>query len=104
MLFRSHKRKAYRLGDKVRIEVLQVNITERNIDFIMAGENEAMRQQIMNQLLGRRGSSFSPKGGKSASSGSGKTAGNKKKTGRGPKDGKGGRGRKPAAPKTNRRK
>jgi len=103
-LLGEHKRKAYRLGDKVRIEVLQVNITERNIDFIMAGENEAMRQQIMNQLLGRRGSSFSPKGGKSASSGSGKTAGNKKKTGRGPKDGKGGHGRKPAAPKTNRRK
>lgn len=103
-LLGEHKRKAYRLGDKVRIEVLQVNITERNIDFIMAGENEAMRQQIMNQLLGRRGSSFSPKGGKSASSGSGKTAGNKKKTGRGPKDGKGGRGRKPAAPKTNRKK
>ena len=103
-LLGEHKRKAYRLGDKVRIEVLQVNITERNVDFIMAGENEAMRQQIMNQLLGRRGSSFSPKGGKSASSGSGKTAGNKKKTGRGPKDGKGGRGRKPAAPKTNRKK
>lgn len=103
-LLGEHKRKAYRLGDKVRIEVLQVNITERNVDFIMAGENEAMRQQIMNQLLGRRGSSFSPKGGKSASSGSGKTAGNKKKTGRGPKDGKGGHGRKPAAPKTNRRK
>ena len=28
---------SYRLGDKVRIEVLQVNVKERNIDFVLAG-------------------------------------------------------------------
>ena len=28
---------SYRLGDKVKIEVLQVNIKERNIDFVLAG-------------------------------------------------------------------
>lgn len=44
-LLGSHTRKVYRLGDPVRIEVLQVNIADRNIDFIMAGENDAVRDQ-----------------------------------------------------------
>lgn len=50
----SHTRKVYRLGDPVRIEVLQVNIADRNIDFIMAGENDAARDRIKAQLLGQR--------------------------------------------------
>ena len=45
-LLGSHTRKVYRLGDPVRIEVLQVNIADRNIDFIMAGENDAVRDRI----------------------------------------------------------
>lgn len=50
----SHKHKVYRLGDPVRIEVLQVNIADRNIDFIIAGENDAVRDRIKAQLLGQR--------------------------------------------------
>ena len=50
----SHTRKVYRLGDPVRIEALQVNIADRNIDFIMAGENDAARDRIKAQLLGQR--------------------------------------------------
>ena len=38
----------------MRIEVLQVNIADRNIDFIMAGENDAVRDRIKAQLLGQR--------------------------------------------------
>lgn len=53
-LLGSHTRKVYRLGDPVRIEVLQVNIVDRNIDFIMAGENDAVRDRIKSQLLGQR--------------------------------------------------
>nr|WP_307744459.1 RNB domain-containing ribonuclease [uncultured Phascolarctobacterium sp.] len=53
-LLGSHTRKVYRLGDPVRIEVLQVNIADRNIDFIMAGENDAVRDRIKAQLLGQR--------------------------------------------------
>lgn len=53
-LIGSHTRKVYRLGDPVRIEVLQVNIADRNIDFIMAGENDAVRDRIKSQLLGQR--------------------------------------------------
>ena len=49
-----HKKKVYRLGDKVKIEVLQVNISERNIDFVLAGENVAVREQIKAQLLSRK--------------------------------------------------
>ena len=50
-LLGSHTRKVYRLGDPVRIEVLQVNIADRNIDFIMAGENDAVRDRIKAQLF-----------------------------------------------------
>ena len=53
-LLGSHTRKVYRLGDPVRIEVLQVNIADRNINFIMAGENDAVRDRIKAQLLGQR--------------------------------------------------
>ncbi len=54
-LIGTHTKKQYRLGDTVKIEVLQVNIAERTIDFIMAGENEAMRQKLREQLAGRNG-------------------------------------------------
>ncbi|MEG1914671.1 MAG: ribonuclease R [Acidaminococcaceae bacterium] len=74
-LIGEHKRKVYRLGDKVKIEVLQVNIPERNIDFIMAGENEAKREQIRAQLLGRKEKVGKPQ----ASGGMGKKAEGKKK-------------------------
>lgn len=53
-LIGEHTRKVYRLGDKVTIEVLQVNIAERNIDFIMTGQSAAMREHLKAQLLGRR--------------------------------------------------
>lgn len=50
----SHSGKVYRLGDRVRIEVLQVNISEVSIDFIMAGENDAVREHIRAQLLAKQ--------------------------------------------------
>lgn len=50
----THTKKQYRLGDKVRIEVLQVNIQDVSIDFIMAGENAGVREHIRQQLLGRQ--------------------------------------------------
>ena len=46
----THTGNTYRLGDTVQIEVLQVNMEERSIDFIMAGENDAMRDYIKTQL------------------------------------------------------
>jgi ribonuclease R len=64
-LMGTHTNKLYRLGDKVRIEVLQVNLAERNIDFIMAGENEAMRDYIKQRLSATR-HQRSSKGGSSA--------------------------------------
>ncbi len=53
-LIGTHTRKQYRLGDKVRIEVLQVNISDTSIDFIMAGENDGVREHIKQQLLSRQ--------------------------------------------------
>ena len=53
----THTKKQYRLGDKVRIEVLQVNIQDVSIDFIMAGENAGVREHIRQQLLGRQNKS-----------------------------------------------
>ena len=50
----THTKNQYRLGDKVRIEVLQVNIQDVSIDFIMAGENAGVREHIRQQLLGRQ--------------------------------------------------
>lgn len=47
----THSGNVYRLGDKVRIEVLQVNISDVSIDFIMAGENNGVREHIRQQLL-----------------------------------------------------
>ena len=49
-LLGEHTRKIYRLGDKVRIEVLQVNLAERSIDFMMAGESEAVRTYLKQKL------------------------------------------------------
>jgi ribonuclease R len=49
-LLGNHTNKSYRLGDKVRIEVLQVNLAERSIDFIMAGESEAVRNYLKQRL------------------------------------------------------
>lgn len=53
----THTKNQYRLGDKVRIEVLNVNISEVSIDFIMAGENDGVREHIRSQLLGKKGHS-----------------------------------------------
>ena len=50
----THTGHQYRLGDKVRIEVLQVNISDVSIDFIMAGENNGVREHIKQQLLDRK--------------------------------------------------
>lgn len=49
-----HTGKQYRLGDTVRIEVLQVSIEDVNIDFIMAGENAGVREHIRAQLLAKQ--------------------------------------------------
>ena len=94
-LIGTHTKHQYRLGDKVRIEVLQVNIADVSIDFIMAGENDGVREHIRQQLRSRQSHSaaFGQKGagavkkGKSAKSiknakkddksGSGKGAKNK---------------------------
>lgn len=53
-LMGTHTRKCYRLGDPVRIEVFQVNIAERNIDFILAGEDDNVRERIKMQLAEQR--------------------------------------------------
>lgn len=50
----THSGNVYRLGDKVRIEVLQVNISDVSIDFIMAGENNGLREHIRQQLLAKQ--------------------------------------------------
>ncbi len=50
----THSGKAYRLGDAVRIEVLNVNISDVSIDFIMAGENAGVREHIRQQLLAKQ--------------------------------------------------
>ena len=49
----NHTGHQYRLGDEVKIEVLQVNISDRAIDFIMAGENDGVREYIRAQLLSK---------------------------------------------------
>ena len=46
----THNGHTYRLGDTVQIEVLQVNREERSIDFVMAGENDAMQDYLKTQL------------------------------------------------------
>lgn len=50
----THTKHTYRLGDRVRIEVLQVNISDVSIDFIMAGENAGVREHIRQQLLAKQ--------------------------------------------------
>ena len=50
----THNGHAYRLGDTVQIEVLQVNLEERSIDFIMAGENDAVQDYLKTQLNSSR--------------------------------------------------
>ena len=49
----SHTGKTYRLGDTLRIEVLNVNMQEMSIDFILAGENAGVREHIKKNLLSR---------------------------------------------------
>ena len=58
----SHTGKVYRLGDAIKIEVLRVNMEDRSIDFILAGENEAMREFIRAQLDRRSGRTPHAKG------------------------------------------
>lgn len=65
----THTGNTYRLGDTVEVEVLQVNMEDRSIDFIMAGENDAMRDYIKTQLDGRGGSAQKG-GGKTRKAGS----------------------------------
>ena len=48
----THTGNTFRLGDTVQVEVLQVNLEDRSIDFIMAGENEAMHEYLKIQLGG----------------------------------------------------
>jgi len=58
----THTGHTYRLGDTVEIEVLQVNMEDRSIDFIMAGENEAVREYIKAQLGGHGGGGRASRG------------------------------------------
>ncbi len=48
-----HTNKHYRLGDKITIEVLQVDIQERNVDFILAGESAGNKEYIKEQMAKR---------------------------------------------------
>lgn len=52
-----HTGHQYRLGDKVRIEVLQVSLEDVTVDFIMAGENADVREHIRAQLLAKQSQS-----------------------------------------------
>lgn len=60
----THSGNTYRLGDAVRIEVLNVNISDVSIDFIMAGENAGVREHIRQQLLAKQ----KPSNGRSSQS------------------------------------
>ncbi len=76
----THTGKTYRLGDPVTIEVLRVNMEERSIDFIMAGENDAVRDYIRTQLGSGSGSGRKAEGKPSrtyAKRGKGGVGGNK---------------------------
>ena len=42
--------KTYRLGDEIKVEVLQVNIPEHQIDLVLAGENPETKQYLKTQL------------------------------------------------------
>ena len=69
----THTGNTYRLGDTVEIEVLQVNMEDRSVDFIMAGENDAMRDYIKTQLGSRGGNRSAATGSRAAHhSGNGK--------------------------------
>ena len=50
----THTGHKYCLGDTVRIEVLQVNLEDVTIDFILAGENAGVREYIREQLQSRQ--------------------------------------------------
>lgn len=71
----NHSGRAYRLGDAVRIEVLNVNISDVSIDFIMAGENAGVREHIRQQLLAKQ----RPSNGRSSQSAALAAATQKKK-------------------------
>ncbi len=71
----NHSGRAYRLGDAVRIEVLNVNISDVSIDFIMAGENAGVREHIRQQLLAKQ----KPSNGRSSQSAALAAATQKKK-------------------------
>lgn len=71
----NHSGRAYRLGDAVRIEVLNVNISDVSIDFIMAGENAGVREHIRQQLLAKQ----RPSNGRSSQSAALAVATQKKK-------------------------
>lgn len=66
-----HTKKVYRLGDSIEIEVLQVNLAERSVDFILAGEDETIVRRIKEQLMHQR-SAKKPSGGKKAQASGGK--------------------------------
>jgi ribonuclease R len=45
-----HLHKTYRLGDEIKVEVLQVNIPEHQVDLVLAGENPETKQYLKAQL------------------------------------------------------
>lgn len=96
-LIGTHTKHTYRLGDRVRIEVLQVNISDVSIDFIMAGENAGVREHIRQQLLAKqkpaggyskKNAALSAETQKKKHSGSGKGSKNKEPGRRSAKHGK----------------
>ena len=50
-----HTRHQYRLGDPLRIEVLQVSTADRRVDFILAGETAAGKARIRAELAHEAG-------------------------------------------------
>lgn len=84
----SHTGNVYRLGDTVKIEVLQVNLEERSIDFILAGTSRAVQDYIKLQLE-QKGGRHDKQGLSAKKKHSGKkTAADKKKGSGQRKDGK----------------
>lgn len=53
-LIGEQNKKIYRLGDPIAVEVLQVNILERTIDFILPGEQVIARENLLKKMQARK--------------------------------------------------
>jgi ribonuclease R len=83
----------FRLGDRVRIKVARANVTERTIDFVIAGAGakKALRNKDgrtkVQEALGRRGAKGMDRGGRVG--GGGRSRGKSETSGSGRQDGRG---------------